>query len=117
MVHNWQPTDTQGYHMECLECEIDIVLDTPEWDKEVEAACFPKKVSSVLEAATIVDRSNYIDKHIMKIAKICGKRDELHQIAIIGCMKAHEQGFDDPTDSIHAEIGLFLDAQKSAGER
>ena len=38
--HEWEPTDNQGYSMECLNCGLHIgIQDTEEWNKHLNAEC------------------------------------------------------------------------------
>jgi len=38
--HNWNPTDTQGYDMECSICGLYITIyDAESWDKHLDDIC------------------------------------------------------------------------------
>ena len=38
--HEWEPVDSQGYSMECLNCDTHIgIQDAEAWNKELNATC------------------------------------------------------------------------------
>lgn len=42
--HLWEPTDNQGYKMECLRCGLEIEFeDQKNWEKTIKSIC--KKIA------------------------------------------------------------------------
>lgn len=39
MKHEWEPVDNLGNTMECARCGAHIYIESPDWDKEIDADC------------------------------------------------------------------------------
>lgn len=38
-AHEWEPTDSQGYSMQCSRCGESIYIEHPSWDEKIDAPC------------------------------------------------------------------------------
>ena len=48
MKHDLEPTDNQGYCMECTRCGEHIYIESPSWNKHIDADC-PGSVEQRME--------------------------------------------------------------------